>query len=520
MPQSNAWFRNHALTSDSKILKAEMSTVAVKSEPLPLNARAASGRWWRLADVAVFGAWLAVVGTVVKHHEPWADEAQSWLLARDLDLKTLWFHELRYEGSPGLWQTILWAAQRWFHAPYASLGMIGMLCAAAGVAFILWKSPFPRPVSYLLVFSYFISYQYAVVSRSYNLLPLLVFAAAYLYRDRDHPVRMTVVLILLANVAIHGILFAASLGLCYLLEAVREWSALDKAVRRRYFYCIAAMLATLIFLVIILMPTPDVKEFAASRPSVPLKLRFELAIGFTFLDQLAVSSLFLLVAGIWCFRRKHLLPFVLSLALLLSLFIMVHGVPHHSGTIFLAALSGLWIAWPTREESQHSSPRDRLATLGMSALLFWLLSVNTWDAAAAMRNDYLYSYSGSADAARYLKQVGADKTTIFGYRYGVSAVEAYFDHNILENMPTTYYHEGMPLTAAFLVVDELAAAAPEYVVLYSNAGSKVFRTFDPQVRALGYSTVHVSRGRIFFKRFVFDTDDYYIYRRAGSGVVR
>lgn len=62
--------------------------------------------WWRIADISAFGLWLILVGIIQQHHEPWADESQAWLLARDLELKTLWFHELRYEGTPGLWHTI------------------------------------------------------------------------------------------------------------------------------------------------------------------------------------------------------------------------------------------------------------------------------------------------------------------------------------------------------------------------------------------------------------------------------
>ena len=162
----------------------------------------------------MFGIWVTLVAFILRHHEPWADESQAWLIARDLDLKSIWFYELRYEGTPGLWHTILWIAQHVFHAPYGAMGVIGAICAALGVAFILWKAPFPRPLRYLLVFSYVIVYQYAVVARSYNLLPLLVFAAAFFYRDREHPGRMTLALILLANVSLHGIVVGRSFRDC------------------------------------------------------------------------------------------------------------------------------------------------------------------------------------------------------------------------------------------------------------------------------------------------------------------
>jgi hypothetical protein len=472
--------------------------------------------WWQLADLSIFGIWLALVALVLRHHEPWADEAQSWLLARDMSLKTLWFHELRYEGTPGLWQTLLWIAQHWFHAPYAFMGVIGYLCASAGAAFILWKAPFPRPLRYLLVFSYFIVYQYAVVARSYNLLPLLVFAAAYFYKDREHPWRLTLVLILLANVAVHGALLAACLGLCYLVEAIKEWPRLSESLRSRYVLCIGAMFLTFLFLFVILRPTPDVLEFA--RPSGmttidPALDKFRAVIDLAFFDNFWISALFLLLAGCWCVKRRKLLPFALSVSALILLYVKIHGRPHHIGTVFLAAIAGLWIAWPTSEEVRQFSSSSRLAMNGMIALLACLLCLNIWDASATITNDYRYPYSGSADAANFLKQVGAEKSTIFGYTYGVSAVQAYFDQNILANIPTTYFHEGLPLHGFPLDLEELRSAAPQYVLIFSNAPKRDFGNLNQVLNQSGYHLVHFSVGNVFFKRSAFDAADYLIYQR-------
>jgi hypothetical protein len=486
------------------------------NQPAPLDVKLATSRAGRIADVFVFGLWSVLVAVVLRHHEPWADEAQAWLLARDLDLKALWFHELRYEGTPGLWHTILWIAQHWFHAPYAALGGIGMMCAAAGVAFILWKCPFPRALRYLMVFSYFIVYQYAVVARSYNLLPLLLFAAACFYRDLTHPVRMTVALILLANVSMHGTVLAASLGLCYLIEASRDWPRLSRAIRNRYRYCIAGTLLVFIFLFVILKPTPDVSEFATDRSSDLTLSKLEsgaaLAAAHAFLDQATLSGIFLLLACAWCFRRGKLLTFVLPVSLMVGLFIALRGRPHHVGIVFLAAIAGLWIAWPSEPEFRNGSRADRLTNLGMAVLLAWVFCVNIWDAAFAMRNDYLYPYCGAADAASYIKEVGADKTTVFGYGYGIAAVQAYFPGNILVNIPTSYYHKGFPLHGATIDFSELKAAAPEYVIVFSD-GVIAFKADEPGLEAVGYQLVHSSRGEVFFKRFNVLGQSYSIFQR-------
>ncbi len=176
-----------------------MSATAVASSPQKsLELRT----WEKVGNAAVLLAYSCVVLFTVRYHEKWADEAQAWLIARDLDLKTIWFHELRYEGSPGLWHTILWIAQHWFHAPYATLGYIGVVCAIAGVAVLVYKAPFPWYLRWPLAFTYVMVYQYAVIARPYTLLPLLCFLVAIFFKDVQHPVRMTVVLVLLANLTL------------------------------------------------------------------------------------------------------------------------------------------------------------------------------------------------------------------------------------------------------------------------------------------------------------------------------
>ena len=71
----------------------------------------------------------------------------------------------------------------------------GWPAPAAGVALLIFKAPFPRIIRWPLAFTYFMVYQYAVIARSYTLLPLLAFASAILFKDIRHPERMTVVLV-------------------------------------------------------------------------------------------------------------------------------------------------------------------------------------------------------------------------------------------------------------------------------------------------------------------------------------
>ena len=484
--------------------------------------------WWRIGDFGVLGLWIVVVSFIINYHEKWADEAQAWLIARDLDLRTIWFHELRYEGTPGLWHTILWVAQHVFHSKYDAIGYIGMTGATAGVALLIFKAPFPRIIRWPLVFTYVMVYQYAVIARPYTFLPLLAFAAAILFKDVRHPERMTTVLVLLANVSLHGTILAGCFGLAYLIEAVRSWRTLEQGVRTRYHICVAVMTLAFLFIFVIVKPTPDVGEFAlkkeiaklsptdhALQPGALVKLKAVLS--GAFFDSWLPSSVFIVLAGAWCYLRGKLLLFALPVVLLIAFYSAVHGYPHHHGAVFIAAITGLWIAWPDQQERSAFGIRERWAAHGMVFLLLCLCAINMWDAAVVIRREYLYPYSGAEDAARYLKSVGADREPMFGYSYGIVGVQAYFDHNIVANIPTAYYHHGLPFDGSTIKLDELQRVHPEYLVAYATDPDQMLQENIPQLAAQGYEVVHFSDGYYLYKRAVYQREAYFILRRISPG---
>lgn len=494
----------------------------VSSATTPTSA----ARWWRIADFGVLGIWISIVGFTLRYHEKWADEAQAWLIARDLNLKTIWFHELRYEGTPGLWHTILWVAQHVFHARYDALGYIGMAGAAAGAALLIFKAPFPRYIRWPLAFTYFLVYQYAVIARPYTLLPLLAFAAAMLFKDIQHPGRMTVVLVLLANLSLHGTILAGCLGLAYLVDALKAWPTLDARTRQRWWICVAVMAAVFVFVVLVVKPTADVEDFVFRRDlaKLPAAVRAQFPsrwqklgalVSGAFLDWLAPSLMFLAAVTAWLYTRRRLLVFATSAAALSALYLF-HGYAHHHGSVLVALLAVLWIAWPGPEEVAGFQVNQRRALAGISILLLGLCAVNIWDAAVVMRREYLLPYSGAEDAARYLRQVGATRGPLFGLAYGMVGVQAYFDRNILWNTPITYYHHGTPFTVNNLDVDDLRRVKPEYIVAYSKDPESAVRNDLPHVTAEGYEVVHFSDGYYLYKRSVYERQAYFILRRVRS----
>ena len=118
-------------------------------------------------------------------HSPWRDEAQAWLITVSKSL--LGLLSLPGEGHPPLWYLLLYPFTRinpelWvLKVPTILLGISTLL--------VLWlRSPLNSVDKALISSSFFISFQYAVVGRSYVLGTfILIFFASYFPVWRQRP---------------------------------------------------------------------------------------------------------------------------------------------------------------------------------------------------------------------------------------------------------------------------------------------------------------------------------------------
>src|SRR2546425_7472033 len=118
-----------------------------------------SARWSRALSLIALAIYVAMVVILELHHEPWRDEADPWLLARDADLFTF-FHRMGLSGTPGLWHALLVPFAR-TGLPYASQAVLHILIASCTAALILWKGPFPLVLRIMTIYSYYLSYEYS-----------------------------------------------------------------------------------------------------------------------------------------------------------------------------------------------------------------------------------------------------------------------------------------------------------------------------------------------------------------------
>src|SRR3954462_9746655 len=138
-------------------------------------------------QLIVFSIFVTLLAIAVSRHEPWMDEAQAWLLAKDTSIKDLLLKYLRYEGSPGLWHLILMVPAK-LGLPYYTINILSAIFAAGGVWLFLRFAPFPVIIKILYPFSFFVFFQYGVVARNYCLISPILFLLAINYKQKNkHP---------------------------------------------------------------------------------------------------------------------------------------------------------------------------------------------------------------------------------------------------------------------------------------------------------------------------------------------
>jgi hypothetical protein len=411
----------------------------IRLTALPSNRLATLGK---LAVLAAFAGWLLFLG---RTHEPFFDEAQAWLIARDNGPIGIVAHVARYEGTPALWHLLLWGLIR-LGLPFGQLHLVSTACAVTGAAIILWRSPFPIALRIAIIGSYFFAYQFAVVARSYSLDLVLMPLLACFFADRTaRPIRYALVVGLIANANTHGFLAAACFGV--------EWMAAlfmaGKIAERRSLaalLCAGALgmiaLATawqpadniflqtfppprhgigvaIYYLGEALIDRPD--PFGALLPSVAEILR-----GFL-LSLMVLAPCFLL------FRRAGHVGLAAGLFGLLTAFsVWKYAYGWHAGLLFLIWLVLLWISWPA---TRADKGLRRLVIAAMCAVLI----PQAIEGARTSSNEIHHAFSAgpevATDVATWRRQHPAGRIAAFGF--SVFAVQPWFSANIFAN-----YHGG------------------------------------------------------------------------------
>lgn len=388
-----------------------------------------------------FIAYMAVVAVVMYFHEPWFDEAQSWLIARDssfVDLLTLRPH---YEGHPPLW-TLLLSIPAKTGVPY-EIGLKGVqfLCAALLGGWLIFRAPFNRLTIALLPFTYFICFQYGVTARPYALLCVSLLMVAHYWKYADskpsNTWKLVLSLVLMCAISSYGIAIAAGFALAWVVRSVQIagiknavceifsninrllgwillafvgfasiaciWPAANAFGSRATFSGNSHLIQFLYFIFVV----PSESMFTAFAGDVSLR-RMSLGILPTIICVL-ISIL------IWAFaiciakRRKMLVSLILPY-LTFAIIATQYFTLHHAGIVFVFFIAQLWMCVANKPLNFDITLANKLSNkcaFTQSIIVILLAPSLIWNIFACV-NDIRFDYSGSRALAQFIQRNHAE----------------------------------------------------------------------------------------------------------------
>jgi len=203
-------------------------------------------------------------------HAMWRDELQIFQLGLGSSSLFDLFARLKYVAHGSLWDGLVWLITRVTADPAWMQVLQAVLAAGVWIVIYQW-SPFTRIEKFLLLLSYFLFFEYFVMSRSYVLVALLGFAFVAVRQHQPQQIVLAWLLLgLLANIVMHATIWSMALAVFF---------AIEQHERRGAFYAGAALyLALLAFGIATMIPAADYGPWGEDVGFDPTRLAKAIAI--------------------------------------------------------------------------------------------------------------------------------------------------------------------------------------------------------------------------------------------------
>ena len=173
------------MTSPAGFAKKFRETVR-RLNPLPDSARPLFRP--PPAELVLWLVFVFVTLVMVWYHEPWRDEAQGYVVARDNSLVGLILH-MRVESQFLLWYLFTWPFVRLCGMPIFGVALMHWALSCSTAYLILRRAPFRLLTRAALIFSVLFAFEFTVITRHYAAGVFLLTVLMVNWRERfRHPV--------------------------------------------------------------------------------------------------------------------------------------------------------------------------------------------------------------------------------------------------------------------------------------------------------------------------------------------
>jgi hypothetical protein len=371
---------------------------------------------------------ISLILTVM--HEPFKNEAQAWLIVRDLDLPGI-INIMWYEGTPALWHLLLFPLVK-LGLPYFSMQLMHWIFAIIIVWLMLYKSPFPAVLRVLFSFSYYFLYEYSAIARNYNITILLMFLLATLWkRKQELPFLfcLLVVLVINTNLIIWG--FGVMVALLFFYDC--KWSR--KRLSASHLITILILVAGFALMFFQIIPREQASQhsvvsfsfFDLKFPEMVFRAPANAIISVggdpetmvipVFFFLCSTAALFLLIKKVPIFLATL---FSSAWCIYMFMFIYSGGVRHH-GYLLIIFIFFFWI-----KDDYHDNnwvyrfvPKYLLSDAfrhGVTLIIALCLVTSVLRMMSIIPQEIRYEFSGSKEIAQYIEQNDLEAKEWIGFR--------------------------------------------------------------------------------------------------------
>ena len=463
-------------------------------------------------------------------HEPWADEAQAWLIARDASVGEIIFKIAKYEGTPMLWHLLL-KMMISFKLTYKYYYLIPIFFSSIGIYVILFKLKINNLYKVILPFTYFIGFEYTIKARNYSLILPILSIIAMIYEKRKEKIFLyNFFILLLAFVSLHAAIISGILFVFEIIEFI-QLSLKKQNIKKiiKYLISFLAIVFSYIFIIYTVKPSSDVYVNIGYR-YVHLSNIIEAILRYIkkFLEafclksenfsKYGIYSLIFVLSMFFCIlkKNKNKKLFIFLLFPLLAFMYLIRISNHHIGIIFYTFIFALYLV---KDEINVKLKKV------FAVLFFIILLIQSAWYFNSIYMEVFNDFSAGKRVSEYIKSLDYSDKKIYTSGYYSVSILPYFEKNIFcgERGKQTYYtwsinnSDWVKSSSYDYLYPDIIDAKPDIVILsdwaYKNkmGYSKLVRIFK---QSKDYKLTHF-KAKIIFKGFGKEAENegFYVFER-------
>lgn len=388
--------------------------------------------WLKRPETILFILYAFLTFLMVFFHEAWRDEAQGFLIVRDLSLPEL-FHQLHCEVHFPLWYLFIFPFVK-LGFPIFGVNLLHWLLACGLAWLILEKFPFRLLTRVVLLFSFPLFFEFSVVARNYTIGFLLLAIFLILWKDlwkRPFFMAILLALMLLCDPFFAGIVLGISL--CIFLQA-RKKGLLKK---KEFIIPVIIVLSAVIIDFFLLF------SFSFSCPLLISSAVFSEKI--TYMQRLwnvfkALQELFglypgliILLAFLTLYRlrrsKEGLIVFSTSCLVIFTAFILgKFGEMRHGAFFPAGAIAAFVIASGSLPPPEKEKIWGKILSGSFFLLVIWSSGILTERSIRAFKSEILYDFSHGESTAQFINQNAPESTVFYVDPSYFTSIIAHLNH--------------------------------------------------------------------------------------------